>query len=199
MSNRSRTIILALVMGLLGLLVILDRMGGGEEAEAESTGLASARDAYVREAMAFQRERIDVALRDDWERVLLEARERRAELDGLLLVGQTRELAADQLRNRVKQVMRELGLNENSLTTRQLPVIADEVAPTDIQVISSEIRFMHSDPAVIYQFIERLENLSGVRTMISSVELAGPGRRLDPAEVDVTLTLHALALVGKEA
>lgn len=199
MSNRSRTIILALVMGLLGLLVVLDRMGGGEEAEAESAGLASARDAYVREAMAFQRERVDVALRNDWERVLVEARERRAELDGLLLVGQTRELAADQLRNRVKQVMRELGLNENSLTTRQLPVVADEDAPTDIQVISSEIRFMHSDPAVIYQFIERLENLSGVRTMISSVELAGPGRRLDPAEVDVTLTLHALALVGKEA
>ena len=199
MNGRNRTILLAAIMGVLGLLVVLHRMGGDSDAEADSGGLSAARDAYVREAMALERERAEVERLAAWKGVLAEARARYHELDGQMLVGQTRELAADQLRNRVKQVMRELGMNESSLTTRQVPSGGESNASTPIQVISSEIRFMHSDPAVIYQFMERLENLSGVRTMISTVSLAGPGRRLDRAEVDVTLTLHALALVEKEA
>ncbi|MCA9311734.1 MAG: hypothetical protein KDA21_11050 [Phycisphaerales bacterium] len=198
MNGRQRTILLAVIMGVLGLLVVFDRMGGSAPEESEESGLAAARDAYVREAMALERERTEVAQREAWERVVSEARARRGQLDDQLLVGQTRELAAEELRNRVKRAMRELGLNENGLRAQTLPVTGQNAADTPIQVISSEIAFVHSDPAVVYQLIERLENLSGVRTMISSVKITGPGRALKPAQIDVNLTIHALALIGKE-
>jgi len=196
MSAAARRRSLLAVLGIIGALVVLEFAGllpKGGEAEASDSD-ASARSLYLQRA----------ALVADQERLIAEAPRWRALAEDLrlrwdrakegLVSGSTEQLAGAAFRDAVVDALSDLDLNAVSATLQPAAPL-DPALP--VRLLTLEVRFDAHQHRDLYAAVERLENLSGVRTSIVSVRIDGPGRQQTSRGAKVSLTVRALAVIGQ--
>jgi hypothetical protein len=191
-----RTRILALLLVLIGVVVVVDRyvVKGGE---ADETGVLSesARARYEREAaLAAQRSRL-LEAEPEFEDALGATRTRWGEIRERLVRAPSASLAEAQFRDDVLEFARRQNIREPRTSRIESSPIGDGGT---VRLVELVLEF--DSPAIsdVYAMVDGLENMRGMLTHVSAVDLSGPGRIPKQLRVSARLTVQAIAHVEGE-
>lgn len=216
MKASQRTGVLGAAIAALLLLVGADQLGLLPRAgsDAERTPSAGAAQDYLDAAARAAEHQALLDAQPRWNDALHRARAHWAEVRTGVVPGATLELAEARFRDLVLEATRDLRIgavraSADRSTSSSLPAPAitpasgtTSTAPASttgvaIRALALRIECDAPDPRDVYRLIDRLENLPDLRTWVSAVRLAGPGRAQTPQQVTLVLTLHAAAAVGE--
>lgn len=191
-----RTLILALLLALIGGAVLVDRFVIKASDADEPTLLSeSARARYEREAALASEKAALLEAEDEFERALGETRARWAELRERLVRAPSASLAEAQFRDEVLEFARRQNIREARTNRIESTPIGEGAG---IRLVELVLEFETPVIEDVYTMVDGLENMDGMLTHVSEVDLSGPGRIPKRLGVSARITVQAIAHVGGE-
>ncbi len=185
--EQTRTLVLAALVVLVGVLVVADRLGAASEDDAPTP-----RDEHARHAEVVARMRAEIDAEPEWRDALEEAGETWAGVEARLIHAPTAELATARLGQLVRTVVTDLGV---TLDATSAPSVRTPAEGSPVRIIALSLSLRASSPEQLNSLLDRLENLPGAWTNIARLRVQGP-RRVPTSGLNVDLDLEALAWVG---
>lgn len=191
--TRSQTILLA-VVALLVVLVGLDRAG----AFAKGAQEGSLRAAYADKAALVARQEALVADKDLWGGVALRAEAEWRDASMRILHARSRDLAEEDLYERVGAEIRALGSSVNGWRAVEPAQRDEDGEGSRVQRVEVSVDFETASTDALFALVDKLENMQDLWARVVSVEIDGPGAMdLEDARLDVTVRVSAIASIAE--
>ncbi len=195
---------------VLGGVVLYRQFAGAPSAEAATDAEPSARERYLDALAQTDRQKGLLESAARWREALAATRESWDRASRELVRGRTQELAEAGFRERVLAEVKDLKFAESSANTVKIEATVatggaggtaapspGAAAPAAVRPIGLKVDVRTDSPAEVYRLIDRLEHMPDARAGVVSVEVKGPGLAQALGEVNATITVHALALIGE--
>lgn len=189
-SQQTRTLVLAALVVVAGLLVVADRLGAAGE---DGPGAPTPRDEHMNHAEVVARMRAEIDAEPAWRAARDAALETWSGVNGRLIHAPTAELATARLGQLVRAVVTDLGV---TLDATSAPSVRTPAEGSPVRVIALSLSLRATSPEKLHALVDRLENLPGAWTNIARLRVQGP-RRVPATGLNVDLDLEALAWVGE--
>lgn len=190
--NRRQAIMIGLV-AVLAVLVFVDRFAPKGEGSGEGTSL---REVYLQKAALEKKQLALLEQSDEWRRAHDVAQRRWSDVSDRVIVRPSVEIAQGELRERLTRLAQELGLPRPE--SRPLATITRE-GDSPVRVIQLSLDVTTEDWANAYRLIDRIETDPRMLATVTHLTLGGPGLPQMERELSVTLTVRAIAMVGRIA
>jgi hypothetical protein len=198
-------LLLAGVVLLGGVVLYRNFFSNTASAAEEADAAPTPRERYLEELSLSRRQQALADQAEQWNAALERARGAWDSASREMVRGRTLELAEAGFRERVLAEVKDLKFSDSSANTQRVEAPAAAaplpVAPASgtasVRTIGLKVDVRTDSPAEVYRLIDRLENMPDARAGVVSVELRGPGLAQTPGEVNASITVQALALIGE--
>ena len=184
----AKSVVLLAVVALLAILVLRDRTSAGAETETP----ASPRQSYIDANTVTRSVEALIARRDQWDAANKQARRAWADSKTALIQAPSVNIAESSLRSILEEAMRDvdLTLSVSSPTPRQTPIEGEP-----LHVIGLTINFDAPNPGAVYTLLDRIENATAPRMVITDLEIRGPGKAGRPG-LHVKMDVASMSWIG---
>ena len=190
----SRTRFLAIALALVAGVVLIDRyVIKGAPADDASAKNESARARYeLQAALVAQKSRL-IEMEPDFAKALEQTRERWETIKERLVRAPSASLAEAQFRDEVLEFARRQNIREPKTSRIESSALGESGR---VRLVELVLEFDTPVIGDIYAMIDGLENMRGMLTHVSEVDLNGPGRiPRQTLFVSARITVQAIAFV----
>lgn len=184
----ARHIVLVAIVVVMIILVLRDR----STANAETTSHETPRQSYIDANSVTRSVEALIAQRDEWSAANEQARRAWDEAVTMLIEAPSVNVAESSLRAVLEEAMEDAGLtlSVSAPMARQTPIEGEP-----LHVIGLTLDFDAPNPDVVYTLLDRIENATDPRMVITDLEIRGPGRTGRDG-LHIKLDISTMAWIG---